>query len=94
MSSISVEILSKQKVIGVPGGISGELKVGVVEPQRHLDGTIYRIDVRFPGITDSSSNYELTFQHSLGGGFDRILEEGVGEKTRRINEQLAREIDK
>lgn len=85
---MTVEILSQQKVVGVPKRESGGLKVGVVEPQSHGDGTIYRVDIRYESIVFANQDDNLTFQRSLGGSFDGLLIKSVEERARTIQEEI------
>jgi hypothetical protein len=83
---MGVEILSQQTIIGHDE--EGGLDVGIVEPQRLADGSIYRVDVGYAGVNVCSQDDSLTFQQSLGGEFDNLLVASVKEKSRRIGEKI------
>ena len=84
------EILAQQRIIGHDQ--QGDLKVGVVEPQRGADGTVYRVDVRYGDNVLCNQDDSLIFQRSLGGGFDALLKKGVDIKARRERGEWSRDV--
>ncbi|KKU04225.1 MAG: hypothetical protein UX88_C0002G0032 [Candidatus Woesebacteria bacterium GW2011_GWC2_47_16] len=84
---MTIEILSQQRVIGHDQ--EGDLEVGEVNPQRRADGSIYRVDVRYANIVDCNLDDTLSFQRSLGGGFDDLLIAGIYETSSSLFQGLS-----